>query len=241
MVLCSGRKLLAETIEATMLQLLGNNPNEIPIIELNNAIQANVGLCVDIVDRIAAENISEIIDEKMQKYVFLREQHNAIHPNEPFIEEGATEYSLRLPDPLGLAVNGLSGQQLRIYDHFGETRVDDGIPAPAPPGSIPTQPQAQPQHPQAQQLPLTQQQQPQQPQLQQDLQQGIPEDVISFEQLFAAITSNCDKAIQLLAEVTETKLSDLPPNHPITAALTQALLIAQSNAIKFPELMSLGG
>lgn len=237
MVLCSGRKLLAETIEATMLQLLGNNPNEIPIIELNNAIQANVGLCVDIVDRIAAENISEIIDEKMQKYVFLREQHNAIHPNEPFIEEGATEYSLRLPDPLGLAVNGLSGQQLRIYDHFGETRVDDGIPAPVPPGSIATQPQAQPQHPQAQQLPLTQQQQPQQPQLQQDLQQGIPEDVISFEQLFAAITSNCDKAIQLLAEVTETKLSDLPPNHPITAALTQALLIAQSNAIKFPELL----
>ncbi|RCK57380.1 General negative regulator of transcription subunit 1 [Candida viswanathii] len=238
MVLCSGRKLLAETIEATMLQLLGNNPNEIPIVELSNAIQANVGLCVDIVDRIASENISEIIDEKMQKYVFLREQHNATHPNEPFIEEGASDYSLRLPEPLGLAANGLGAQQLRIYEHFGEARVEEGIPLP--PGAIG---QPQPQHHQPHQLPLIQQQQQQQQQQQpqhQDLatqQQAIPDDVISFEQLFAAITSNCDKAIQLLSEVTETKLSDLPPNHPITAALTQALLIAQSNAIKFPELL----
>ncbi|KAL6454250.1 hypothetical protein SBY92_003711 [Candida maltosa Xu316] len=247
MVLCSGRKLLAETIEATMLQLLGNNPNEVPIVELNNAIQANVGLCVDIVDRIAAENISDIIDEKMQKYLFLREQHNAAHPNEPFIEDGTTEYSLRLPDPLGLGVNGLSSHQLRIYEHFGETRIEQAI-AP-PPGTTagqavqpqlqqPQQQQQQPQpQPQSQSLQQLQQQQQQEFGAVQPQVQGVPDDAISFEQLFSAITSNCDKAIQLLTEVTETKLSDLPPNHPIMAALTQALFIAQSNAIKFPELL----
>ena len=67
--------------------------------------------------------------------------------------------------------------------------------------------------------------------------QGVPDDIVSFEQLFTAITANRDKAVQLVSEVTETKLADLPPNHSIMAALTQALVIAQTNAIKYPELL----
>lgn len=205
MVLCNGRKLLAETIEATMLQLLGNI-NEVPIVELNNAIQANVGLCVDIIDKIASDNIAELIDDKMKKYIYAREQHN---PTEPFVEDGASEFALRLPEPLGLNAAGLTSQQLRIYEKFGDEAT--GHIQGQEPGIPPQQPQAT----------LVQQQ----------------EEAIPIDQLLIAFTQNCERAIQLLSDVSETKLSDLSPNHPIMIALTQALTIAQANTLKYPELL----
>ncbi|KAK6457739.1 CCR4-Not complex component, Not1-domain-containing protein [Scheffersomyces xylosifermentans] len=207
MVLCSGRKLLAETIEATMLQLLGNNPKEFPIDELNAAVQANVGLCVEIVDKIAADNINELIDERMQKYVTIREQSNAA---EPFVDTsssaGTPQYALRLPEPLGLNPEGLSANQLHIYESFG-TNSSAQLPQQQQEVSI------------GQQVTLQQ------------------EDSIPVEQLFSAITQNCEKAISLLNDVSETKLADLSPSHPIMASLTQALAIAQANAVKYPELL----
>ena len=205
MVLSSGRKLLAETIEATMVQLLSSNPNEFPIAELNTAIQANVGLCVDIVDKIASDNISELIDEKMQPYILIRERHN---PNEVFVDEGTSEYALKLPEPLGLNQDGLSASQLHIYESFGSN---------AP--SVRTEPVPHPETQVAQQIPVLQ------------------EEVIPFEQLFSAFTQSCERAIQLLSDVSETKLTSLSPNHPIMVALTQALSLAQNNALKFPELL----
>ncbi|KAI5950268.1 CDC39 [Candida jiufengensis] len=247
MVLCSGKKLLAETIEATMLQLLGNNPNEIPMMELNNAIQANVGLCVDIVDKIASANILDLIEERMKPYILKREQFKS---DETFIEEVTPEYALRLPEPLGLNPRGLSAQQLKIYEQFGELRGDQLGQRVGPPQGVLLQPQpqqsqlqAQPSLAQQQQLP-TQLQQTQHNQLTQDfpLQHQasttmIQEDVITSEHLFTAITQYCEKAIQMVSEVSENKLSDLPPNHPIMTTLTQALAIAQSNASKYPDLL----
>lgn len=154
MVLCSGKKMLADTIEATMLQLLGNNPSEIPIMELNSAIQSNVGLCVDIVDKIAATNVTDLIDERMKPYILKRERHAG---DDMFVEEGTPDYSLRLPEPLGLNPKGLSPQQLNIYEHFGELRNEllDGLRAA---GLTPTGAPAILAHPQPQQLA---QQQPQ--------------------------------------------------------------------------------
>ena len=154
---------------------------------------------------------------------------------------------MRLPNPLGLALTGLSAQQLKIYEHFGEARVDQIVPPPGSTGITQQQTQSL--------APLQQQQQqpvstvvaaapaPAPPPPQQQLKeriaqaQGVPDDIVSFEQLFTAITANCDKVVQLVSEVTETKLADLPPNHSIMAALTQALVIAQTNAIKYPELL----
>lgn len=240
MVLCSGKKMLADTIEATMLQLLGNNPSEIPIMELNSAIQSNVGLCVDIVDKIAATNVTDLIDERMKPYILKRERHAG---DDIFVEEGTPDYSLRLPEPLGLNPKGLSPQQLNIYEHFGELRNEllDGLRAA---GLTPTGAPAILAHPQPQQLA---QQQPQ-AQMQGPSQLGqdfpvqqqtslVQEDIIPLEQLFTAITQYCEKAVLLVSEVSESKLSDLPPNHPIMATLTQALAMAQSNALKYSDLL----
>jgi len=243
MVLCSGKKMLADTIEATMLHFLGNNLSDIPIMELTSAVQSNVGLCVDIVDKIAATNVIDLIDERMKPYLLKRERHGN---DEMFVEEGTPEYSLRLPEPLGLNPRGLSAQQLHIYEHFGELKSElldglraAGITATGAPAVL-AHPQPQPQ-PQQQQLPTQVQAQPP-PQLGQDFivqQQAtlVQEDVIPLEQLFSAITQYCEKAVQLVSEVSENKLSDLPPNHPIMATLTQTLAIAQSNALKYPDLL----
>ena len=101
----------------------------------------------------------------------------------------------------------MSAQQLKIYEHFGEARVDQIVP---PPGSTG----------------ITQQQNtiistittatattsiysssgstaPAPPPPQQQLKeriaqaQGVPDDIVSFEQLFTAITANCDKPFNL--------------------------------------------
>ncbi|KAG5419974.1 CDC39 [Candida metapsilosis] len=244
MVLCSGKKMLLDTIEATMLHLLSSSNSEIPIMELNSAIQSNVGLCVDIVDKIAATNVTDLIDERMKPYLLKRERHAG---EELYVEEGTPEYSLRLPEPLGLNRKGLNVQQLSIYEHFGELRNDslDGLRAagltPSGAPAILAHPQPQ-QHPQQQQQPQLQAQpQMQPPQLGQDFPQQpsslVQEDIMPLEQLFTAITRYCEKAVQLVSEVSENKLSNLPPNHPIMTTLTQALAIAQSNALKYPDLL----
>ena len=134
MVVCSGRKILSETVEATMLQLLGNqiNANELPLLELSSAIQSNVHLCVEIVENLAASNISELIEERMRLQVAVRERHA---PNEPFLDESASPYALQLPPPLGLKPNGLHDAQLNIYTGFGTNsmiiRADQAQPAAA--------------------------------------------------------------------------------------------------------------
>lgn len=118
MVICSGRKILSETVEATMLQLLGPqvNPNELPLAELSLAIQGNVDLCVDIVENLAASNIGELIEERMRLQVVARERHP---PGQPFVDPAASEYALLLPFPLGLQREGVRDTQLQIYTNFG--------------------------------------------------------------------------------------------------------------------------
>lgn len=241
MVVCSGRKILSETIEATMISLLGNiNPAELPLAELNLAIQSNVDLCVDIVDKIAAGNIGDMIDERMQKYVLAREHHPA---GKPFVEEFASDYALRLPPPLGLQPEGLSSSQINIYAGFGtngsivkadsEAQITPGI-VPDQSGTTPVPSAAIPVTLMTPQQQLSSMNQPPQTQLQQP---PRVDDLVSIDQLFAAITQNCEKAIELLTNVKETKLSDLGADHPIMNSLTQALSLAQSRALKSPELL----
>lgn len=222
MVLCSGRKLLAETIESTMLQLLGSASNEFQLSELTTAIQANVGLCVEIVGKIALGQIADLIDERLKRQLTAREQHN---PSEPFIDEGVSEYALKLPEPLGLSQGGLSAHQLEIYEAFGtnaikpdynQLQVQGRSEIPTLPGQISTAP--------------TNVQAESQPQISQ-------EDQVTFEQLFVSITDDCEKSIQLLNDVKETSLQELPAGHPIMTVLGLALTTAQNNALKYPELL----
>lgn len=135
MVLCLGRKLLAETIEATMLQFLGTaNPQELPVAELGTAIQQNVGLCVDIVAKIALENTVDLIDDRMHPQLVAREERRG----EPFVAESASEYAMALPPPLGLLRDGATAAQLAIYDQFGTAAAPaKEMPPPPPPMMLP--------------------------------------------------------------------------------------------------------
>lgn len=250
MVVCSGRKILSEAIEATMLQLLGNqvNVNELPLAELNLAIQSNVDLCVDIVDKLATGNIRELIEERMHPLVLARERNT---PGNPYMEPGTPEYALLLRPPLALEREGLRDSQYSIYTGFGTNsfiiRADQAQQATQGQLGQPGQPN---QH-QALQNAINQQGQasriapqlqgldeaasqltPQQPVavLQQD-------DFATMDQLFSIITQMCEKALQMLAGVKETSLSELVADHPILQALTQALSLCQSNALKHPELL----
>lgn len=252
MVVCSGRKILSEAIEATMLQLLGNqvNLNELPLAELSLAIQSNVELCVEIVEKLATSNISELIEERMHPQIVARERNP---PGKPFVESDASEYSLQLPPPLGLQTDGLRDSQYSIYTGFGTNsfiiRADQSQQQTqqAAQGQ-PVQPQQQPTpHNPLAQYAQTSRVVPQLPKqdglgsdqltphqsvavLQQD-------DIATVDQLFAIITQMCEKALQMLSGVKETSLSELGADHPILQALTQALSLCQSNALKHPELL----
>lgn len=259
MVVCSGRKILSETIEATMLQLLGNQVamNDLPLNELSLAIQSNVDLCVEIVEKLATSNISELIEERMHAQVQARERNPV---GKPFMDAGASEYALQLPPPLGLQTDGLRDSQYNIYTGFGtnsfiiradqQTQQNQQQPPHVPPslqtpGGQASQQQAASQIPLSQQGPASRGPQlsgqeefgtgnltPQQPvaSLQQD-------EFANIDQLFAVITQMCEKALQMLSGVKETSLGELGAEHPILQALTQALSLCQSNALKHPELL----
>lgn len=244
MVICSGRKILSETIEATMIQLLGTqiNPNDLPLAELEIAVQENVDLCVEIVDKIATSNISELIDERMRKYIIVREQYIKVKGSgEGFLDEGASEYSLKLPPPLGLNPSGLNSHQLAIYEAFGSNgsrqpastaAIADqtGGATPGQTGAVTVPPIATAAvgTPLGAAIPLA---------------GGLAAasvtsgDEIPIDQLFSIITQYCEKAIQLVSTVKQTKLSELPLDHPIMIALQQTLSFAQANALKNPELL----
>lgn len=266
MVVCSGRKILSETIEASMLQLLGNqvNLNEFPLSELNLAIQSNVDLCVEIIEKLAASNISELIDERMHPQVLARERNPA---GKPFVEGGAFEYSMQLPPPLGLQPEGLRDSQYSIYTDFGTNsfiiRAEQAQQQQqAQQGQQPQQPQqtSQPQQAQLVQSERVNQQQSLQNSLQSQPSRAITQlqqdglvagqltpqqdtaslqldEIASMDQLFSIITQMCEKSIQMLSGVTETSLGELGADHPILQALTQALTLCQNNALKHPELL----
>lgn len=251
MIACSGRKILSETIEATMVQLLAHqiNPADLPLGELNSAIQSNVDLCVEIVNKIATGNIIELIEERMKGSVFTRENSK---PGEPFIEPGASNYALRLPPPLGLGPEGLSPHQLALYESFGLNIVRPEVsgqqgaqqahPPPPPPQIPPQGPQAEPSQHQPEppsqvvQQPPPPQQAGQTPQ-QQDPRLHQDESAAAIEQLFTAITQNCDRVVQCLGDVKETSLSALPSDSPFTVSVTNILALSQANSLKYPELL----
>lgn len=257
MVVCTGRKILIETIEATMLQLLSNqvNPNELPLNELNIAIQSNVDLCVEIVEKLAASNIGELIEERMKPQVHAREINP---PGELFCSDSASDYARHLPPPLGLQQDGLRDSQLNIYYSFGSNTV--GRPEPqnthrqTPQLSVP-QAQLQPQVVQApgsQQDPLNaaslsqatfheessgRGSVPSQITPQQASAVMQPDDLATVDQLCAMITQMCEKVIQMLSSVKENNLSELSADHPILQTVSQALNLCQSNALKHPDLL----
>lgn len=234
MVVCSGRKLLSETIETTMIQLLGNqiNPNDLPLSELALAVQQNVDLCVDIVDKIAAGNISELVDERMQKYVVARERNNS---RKPYVEEGASEYARNLPQPLGLRAEGLTQNQLKIYENFGSNGVVVGSEVKdvtSPVNSLSNSINA------PNDISSSVSNLGTNPSTINSQQQVQTEDVSpSIDQLLAFVTHSCEKAIQYMAQTEETRLEDLSADSPIMVSLSQALSVTQANALKYPELL----
>lgn len=255
MVMCSGRKILSETIEATILQILGNQLGPNDLADLNLAIQNNVDLCVEIVENLAASNISELIEERMRPHVLKREQNPA---TKPYMDEEVSSYALSLPPPLGLRTRNLLDSLVNIYTEFGsnsslnrsEQMPLSQPPQSSPPGSLRSKQAVQPPA-----LGLSKQASGFRPTetrdanaQSQDLMgeasltphqnaSAMYSDNSNADQLFFHITQMCDKAIQLLTTTKETSLSELEPEHQILQSLSRALSLCQANALKFPELL----
>lgn len=221
MIACNGRKILSETVENTMLQLLSHqiNLNDLPLGELNSAIQSNVNLCVDIVNRLAAGHIIESVDDRMRNGILAREQLN--QKGEPFVD--ATAGLVNLPLPLGIKAEGLAPNQLTIYENFGVNIVREVVPPQQPPQQ-PPQPQqpigmVPPNLPPHAAPPM------------------IQEEIMPAEQLFMVISQHCDRLVASSLEVKQSSLSELTPDHPLMQSIATILNLAQSNALKFPELL----
>ncbi|CAH6723741.1 general negative regulator of transcription subunit 1 [[Candida] jaroonii] len=236
MIACNGRKILSETVENTMLQLLSHqiNLNDLPLGELNSAIQSNVDLCVDIVNRLAAGHIIESVDDRMRSGIIAREQSH--QKGEQFVDN--TAGLVNLPLPLGIKAEGLAANQLSIYENFGVNIIRESVPLQSQPPQ-PQPPQPQPPQPQP---PQQQQQQPPMGMVQSippNLPHGpmIQEEIMPAEQLFMVISQHCDRLVASSLEVKQSSLSELTPDHPLMQSIGTILSLAQSNALKFPELL----
>lgn len=239
MVACSGRKLICDTIENTMIQLLAHqiSLNDLPPGELTSAIQANADQCVDIINKIASGNILELIEERMRPLVVAREQNLG-----NFVDNDNIGISGMLPPPLGLRAEGLTPNQMAIYENFGVLLPIgvQGIPTPnnqAGPitGPIVAAPAVPPGPIVGATAPVTAPAAP--PAFVAGTGAGaIPAPDFTIEQTFALITQNCEQAIQKITD-NYTRLDQLPPDHPIMQCITNILTLTQKFLLKSPELI----
>lgn len=214
-----------------------------PLEELDFAINENIDLALNLIEEAARERASQEINESLLQAIAIRRYHQERRADQPFLDPNGNFHSLSLPEPLGLRNTGVTQQQFRIYEEFGNmipTTDNNGMSTQ----NIALSKQKMQQNilPQDQQLPANQlqhdtlnmisqqpvQQQPQQstiqnpqvqPAIQTELEQNHRVLVHLMDILVAQIKENADKS----------KLSDLGEQNQIKNIIFQILtFIARS-------------
>ncbi|SCU77333.1 LAMI_0A00760g1_1 [Lachancea mirantina] len=115
--------LLRDTIRSTTQSLAPNLmslPNS-PIDELNAAINDNMGIALAIIEKASMDKATQDISEQLMQAIAVRKYHKERRSDQLFLAQNYNSYSLSLPEPLGLKPSGVTAQQLKIYEEFGQS------------------------------------------------------------------------------------------------------------------------
>lgn len=203
-----------------------------PLVELQKAIDENLGLALSYIEKAAMDKAMQDLGEQLMQEIAVRRYHKERRSDQPFLNQNANPYAINLPEPLGLKSSGVTQQQFRIYETFGKfvPNVDN---SPAITGTQGNSPQ--------QQIPIPQQLQqniPQnyavgvQPPVVQHIQnQQLPSNIQNdLEQNHRVLVQLMDNLVLQIKENSNKKvLKDLSKQNPIKQIILQILtFIAKS-------------
>ncbi|KAF2730810.1 Not1-domain-containing protein [Polyplosphaeria fusca] len=194
-------------------------------------VNDNLDLVCGTVEHAAEMSSMAEIDLQIEESVRLRRVMRTTRPNEPFKDGNISPWAFYIPEPYKQTSGGLNREQLAIYEEFGRqsrgvphatnASQDSGrqvpdvlqdqfaavpnLPTPAAAPAEPRQPAQQPRlpaHPPAQQL------------------NGYMEPPVP-ERSQRSVQELLVELMQIVKEAPEERLSDLPPNNPISVIFDQ--------------------
>lgn len=114
---------LKDGIRTTTQSLAPNLMNLLPspIEELDAAINDNINLGLSLIEKASMDRATQEMGEQLMQAVAIRRYHKERRADQPFVNPNTNPYSLTLPEPLGLNSSGVTPQQFRIYEEFGQT------------------------------------------------------------------------------------------------------------------------
>jgi CCR4-NOT transcription complex subunit 1 len=119
---------MVSQLRSLMLQN-GYHENEIPESEIMAVVNDNLDMACGIVEKLASDRAFGLMNEQIETAVLLRKIHRSTRPGQPFIDpELGSRWGLSqgLPEPLRLKPGGLTPQQMKVYDDFGQIPKNPG-------------------------------------------------------------------------------------------------------------------
>ncbi|KAL6946314.1 hypothetical protein ACO0RG_000460 [Hanseniaspora osmophila] len=118
-------EILRENIKNTTQSLCANIMNMIPQAaeELLVAVNENIGLALNLIENASMERANQEVLEVLMQPMAIRGYHKEKRAEENFVAPNVSPYAELLPEPLGLKAGGVTAQQLKIYEEFGQMGV----------------------------------------------------------------------------------------------------------------------
>ena len=117
------RDLLLKNIGESVANSLGQNvvTADPQVIEqmLMLVISDNIDGACQIIEIAAMEKATVEMDEALRPALFARRQHKIDKPGQPFVSPNISRWALVYPQPLGLSPNGVTNEQLQVYEEIG--------------------------------------------------------------------------------------------------------------------------
>lgn len=117
------KESLRSTTQSLLPNMMGLSSN--PLEELDTAINDNIGLALNLVELAAVDKAVQELREQLIQAIAIRRYHKERRSDQPFITPNTNPYSLALPDPLDIKNNGVTPQQFKLYEEFGNFFPDN--------------------------------------------------------------------------------------------------------------------
>ena len=111
------RASMTSTLRAYLLQN-GFVEQTLPESAINAVVSDNINLASAVIEKAGQERAIQKIDEMLAPLYAARRRHRDLRIVQPYVDPNASGYSLRFSDPLRLRANGLTPQQLSVYEEF---------------------------------------------------------------------------------------------------------------------------
>lgn len=133
LALVTSKEPLRANITNYLRNLAGELPQGLPEGTIIMCVNLNLDFACSIIEKQAEERAIPEIEEMLEGELEARRQHRRSRPNEPYVDQALSRWSMTIPNPYKLSPNmgGLNPEQMAIYEEFARQ------PRAAAPASTP--------------------------------------------------------------------------------------------------------